>query len=169
MKNMFKAVAFAGAGMLALNAAAFASDSADAKEKLKSWYADVVADFVSCDTSAIGKYNAQGRRGFYPDSAELHDETSEDSMQMAVDFCENGGKHDLTYDIADVVMLKDAALILGSGHYKRTEPDGAISVDSDYTFTEVVVKTSDGWKFKHSHIGAVLTDMGAEDGDSAGE
>lgn len=170
MKTLIKTVAFAGAGALALGAAAFAGDDAKTKEKLGAWYDEVVQKYLACDTSAIGQYSAEGHRGFYPDSAALHDETSDENKQQAIDFCDNGGKSDLTYEIADIVMLKDAALILGNGHYTRTEPDGTVSVDSDYTFTEVLVKTKDGWKFKHSHIGAVMPETAAEtETASAGE
>lgn len=170
MKTLIKIVAFAGAGMMALGAAAFAGDDAKAKEKLSAWYGEAIGKFNACDVSAIGQYSAEGHRGYYPDSADLHAETNEESLQKAKEFCDNGGKNDITYEIADIVMLKDAALILGDGHYTRTEPDGTVSVDSDYTFTEVLVKTRDGWKFKHSHIGAVMPEMAAEtETASAGE
>ena len=75
---------------------------------------------------------------------------------MNVEFCENGGKHELEYKIADVVIMDGGALILGTGHYKRTEPGGEVSLDSDYTFTEVIVKKDDAWKIKHTHIGMIV-------------
>lgn len=141
---------------LALGASAFAGDDKGAADKIRAWYGEAVASYAACDTSAFGKYSAEGHTGYYPDALTLADETSDEARQENIAFCENGGKHEITYDIADVVMLKGAALILGSGHYKRTEPDGTVSIDSDYTFTEVLVKSGDGWKMRHSHIGAFM-------------
>ena len=160
MKTSIKLLAFASA--LALGAPALAGEKEGSADDLRAWYAKVAAEFVACDTSSYGKYSAEGHSGYYPDSKNLVDEASEEARQENVSFCEGGGKHEMTYEIANVVMLKDAALILGSGHYKRTEPEGAVSIDSDYNFTEVLVKTKDGWKFRHSHVGAVLDMMQGE-------
>jgi hypothetical protein len=162
MKASVKLLAFVS--VLALGASALAGDKKTSADDLRAWYAKAVAEFVACDTSSYGKYSAEGHSGYYPDSKDLVDEASEEARLENVSFCEGGGKHEMTYDIADVVMLKDAALVLGSGHYKRTEPEGAVSIDADYNFTEVLVKTGDGWKFRHSHVGAVL-DMTAGEGE----
>jgi len=167
MTSHLRILALAGAASLATSVAAHAGDNAEAKEKLKAWYANSVADFVACDAAAMDKYSASDKTGYYPDSGELHDESSDEARQMEAEFCENGGKHELTYELADIIMLKDAALMLGTGHYKRTEPDGEASIDADYTFTELLVKEGGEWKFRHSHIGAIL-DMGPgeNEGDS---
>lgn len=133
--------------------------NADAVSDLRSFFDKAAGDFVACNTATFDAYNAAGRSGYYPDSAALQREDTPEAKQAAIDFCTNGGKHDLNFEVAEVVMLKDAALVLGAGHYKRTEPDGTVTVDTDYTFTDVLVKTKEGWKFRHSHIGIV---MGAE-------
>jgi ketosteroid isomerase-like protein len=78
------------------------------------------------------------------------------SKQKDIDFCKNGGKHEITYKINGVSVMGDVAVAHGSGHYKRTEPGGAVSIDSDYTFTDVLVKKAGGWKFQHGHIGAYM-------------
>lgn len=143
-------------GACALTLGAGAAAKTDDAAEVRATVDQAFAEFTACDTNAIGKYDANMHTGYYPDSAALVDETSDENRKMAADFCNNGGKHDMKYDIADIVMLKDAALVLGSGHYMRTEPNGAVSIDTDFTFTDVMVKTKDGWKFRHTHIGVVL-------------
>jgi hypothetical protein len=133
--------------------------SADAASDVRSFFDKAAGDFAACNIANFDSYNAAGRTGYYPDSAALQREDTPEAKQAAADFCTNGGKHDLNYEVADVVMLKDAALVLGAGHYKRTEPDGTVTVDTDYTFTDVLVKTKDGWKFRHGHIGAVMAEQ----------
>ena len=156
MKNLLKMAALVGVGVTAISASAYAAHHTDAERAVRAMFEEAAAVFVACDTSSIGKYSAEGHTGFYPDSSALVDETSDEATQSEVAFCENGGKHELTYEIGDLVMLNDVALLLGTGHYKRTEPDGAVFVDTDYTFTEVLINTDKGWKFRHSHIGAVI-------------
>jgi ketosteroid isomerase-like protein len=156
MKKSIFVTVFSTACAAMLLTAASAKSKEDAAAEVRAMFDQAAAEFVACDTSAIGKYDADEHTGYYPDSTELYDETSDEGRKEAADFCDNGGKHEMTYAISDVVMLKDAALVLGSGHYKRTEPDGTVSVDTDYTFTDVVVKTDKGWKFRHSHVGVVM-------------
>lgn len=156
MKKLMKIAALAGVCATAIGASAYAAHHTEAERAVRAMFDEATASFVACDKNSIGKYSAEGHTGFYPDSLALHDETSEEAVQSEVDFCENGGKHELMYEIDDLVMLNDAALLLGTGHYKRTEPDGAVSVDTDYMFTDVLVKTDHGWKFRHTHIGAVI-------------
>lgn len=153
MKTSIKLIA--AVSVIALGASAFAAEKNGPADEIRAWYAAVVADFVACNVDAFGKYDAESHSAYYPDSLKLADENNAESRQMGIDFCKNGGKNGLTYEIADIVMLKDAALILGSGHYKRTEPGGAVSIDADYNFTDVAVKTSAGWKLRHTHVGAV--------------
>ncbi len=156
MKNLLKTAAFVGMGISAFGASAYAAHHTEAEREVRAMFDEATASFVACDKNSIGKYNAERHTGFYPDSMALIDETSDAAIQSAVDFCENGGKHELAYEIGDLVMLNDAALVLGAGHYKRTEPGGVVSVDTDYTFTDVLVKTGNGWKFRHTHIGVVV-------------
>ncbi len=162
MKSSVSFLAFVS--VLALGASAYAGEAKGSADELRAWYAKAVSDFVACDKAAFGKYDAESHTGYYPDSMDLVDETSPEMRQENAAFCDGGGKHELTYTIADIVILKDAALVLGSGHYKRTEPEGAVSVDSDYNFTDVLVKTGAGWKFRHTHVGAVI-DMGSGEGE----
>lgn len=160
MKTRVFVTLLSGACAVALSASANPKSDAAAAE-IRTMFDQAATTFASCDTGNFGKYSAEGHTGFYPDSSALVIEASDENKQAEIAFCEGGGKHDLKYEIGDVVMLKDAALVLGTGHYKRTEPDGTVSVDTDYTFTDVMVKTTDGWKFRHSHVGAV---MPAEEG-----
>lgn len=153
-KSMLFVASIASAVALGIGGAVNAmSHSAD---DVRAFFEQAAADYVACDTSRIGAYSTDDHSGFYPDSGELQMEASDEARQAAIDFCEAGGKHEMSYEIRDVVMLKDAALVLASGHYKRTEPDGTVSVDDDFTLTDVLVKTDDGWKFRHSHVGAVM-------------
>ncbi len=164
MEKLWKYLAFSGASALVLGASAIAAHHTEADKKIRAFYEAAVADFVACDTEAVGKYGAEGQTGYYPDSLDLHMEDSDEARQAEIAFCEEGGKNELAYEIRDIVHLTDAALVLGKGHYKRTEPDGNVSIDTDYSFTEVLVKTDDGWKFRHSHIGVAIPmdDAGGE-------
>lgn len=155
MKNPIFVTVFSTACAATLATAALAMSHDEAAD-VRAMVDQAMADFVACNVDAIGKYNADKHTAYYPDSSELYDEASEEADKEGADFCKNGGKHELRFNIVDIVMLKDAALVLGSGHYKRTEPDGAVSVDSDFTSTEVVVKTDKGWKYRHSHTGIVM-------------
>lgn len=155
-----RTIVFLLSGACAATLAISTPASADAAADVRRFFDKAGGDFVACNTATFDSYNAAGRTGYYPDLAALQKEDTAEAKQAAVDFCANGGKHDLNYEVADAVMLKDAALVLGSGHYKRTEPDGTVTIDTDYTFTDVLVKAKDGWKFRHGHIGVV---MGAAD------
>ncbi|MFQ5563074.1 MAG: nuclear transport factor 2 family protein [Parvularculaceae bacterium] len=156
MRKSAYAILFSGACALALGASAIAKHHTKMDVEIRTFYETAVADFLKCDPGSIGKHSTEKKTGYYPDSLELHDESSAESRQMEVEFCEGGGKHELTYEIADIIGLEDAAVVLGTGRYKRTEPDGAVSIDTDYSFTEVLVKTDDGWKFRHSHVGVAV-------------
>lgn len=125
------------------------------EEAVKKTIADSFASWMACDVEAAYKFDADGRSSYYPDSKDLQLSTPEMRQQEA-DFCKNGGKNEASYAVNGVIMMGDTAIAHGSGHYKRTEPGGAVSVDSDYTFTDILVRTKDGWKFRHSHIGAVM-------------
>ncbi len=140
-----------GAAILA--GAAFAKEGDEAA--VKKAIAGSSAAWLACNLDAAAKFNAEGRGGYYPDSKEFQLETPE-NMQKEKEFCKNGGKNELTYAVKGVMLMGDTAVAHGSGHYKRTEPGGAVSIDGDYTFTDILVRTGDGWKFKHSHIGAVM-------------
>lgn len=153
MRQIVTFVALAGA--LALGSSVLAGEKDKAAE-VRAWFDQAVSEYASCNVDAIGNYSAADHTGFYPDSAQLQNENTQESREAAKQFCENGGKHEMSYEIQDVVMLKDAAIILASGHYKRTEPDGAVTVDSDFNLTDVAIKTDEGWKFRHSHVGAVM-------------
>ncbi len=125
------------------------------EEAVKKTLADSFAIWMACDLEAAYKFDAEGRSSYYPDSADLQ-LSDEASRQKDADFCKNGGKNEATYQVNGVILMGDTAVAHGVGHYKRTEPGGAVSVDSDYTFTDILVRTKEGWKFRHSHIGAVM-------------
>lgn len=125
------------------------------EEAVKKALADSFASWMACNLDAAYKFDADGRSGYYPDSPDIQ-VSSEESRQKEADFCKNGGKNEATYKVNGVILMGDTAVAHGFGHYKRTEPGGAVSVDSDYTFTDILVRTKEGWKFRHSHIGAVM-------------
>ncbi|GAB4518781.1 MAG: hypothetical protein Kow00133_04090 [Amphiplicatus sp.] len=151
-----KALVAAGAGAAAAFAIAHANPEEE-KAAVKSVMEAAAAAYEACDTASFGKYDVEGRTGYYPDSADPMKETPE-SRQEEIAFCEAGGKHAIDYTIKGVILLGDVAVAHGSGHYTRTEPDGEVSIDTDYTFTDILVKTKDGWKFRHGHIGVVLAE-----------
>ena len=152
MSKLIKTSLCAGAA-LAMSATASASD--DQSAAVKSTIDAATAAWLKCDVDAAAKYDVDGRTSYYPDSATLMIEDAK-MIQDERDFCKNGGKNELTYSIAGVEVMGETAYAYGTGHYKRTEPGGAVSIDNDYTFTDILVKTSDGWKYKHSHVGAVM-------------
>lgn len=154
MKNILKASVFVGVCAVALSTPAYASSDAD-KAAVKAAIDAASSAWLNCELDAAMKYDADGRTGYYPDSSEVQMNTEANRKEEA-DFCANGGKHEMTYAIKNVQVYGDVAIAYGDGHYKRTEPDGKVSIDSDYTFTDVLVKAKDGWKFKHSHVGAVM-------------
>ncbi len=154
MKNILKASAFVGVCALALQGAALANPDDD-KAAVKATLEAASSAWLKCDLDAAAKYDAEGRTGYYPDSSAVQTDTEENRKKEA-DFCANGGAHELTYAVKDVIIYGDVAVAYGDGHYKRTEPGGAVSIDSDYTFTDVLVKSKGGWKFKHSHVGVVM-------------
>lgn len=156
MKNMYKYVLSVSAATLALGAYAFAEHHEGVEAEVRAFYEQATASFLACDAEKIGAFSAEGHTGIYPDSLDAFDETSDEAVNEAKAFCVNGGKNELTYEITKVIPLSDAAVAIGKGHYKRTEPDGAVSIDTDYSFTEVLVKTDDGWKFRHSHVGVAI-------------
>lgn len=122
---------------------------------IKSMVESANAAYVACDIASVATHEVAGATGYYPESTALM-VSNDEERQKEDDFCKAGGKNELTENIAGVEVLGDVGYVLGSGHYKRTEPDGKVSIDGDYTATHIVVKSADGWKFKHSHIGAVL-------------
>ncbi|MBB5519481.1 YybH family protein [Amphiplicatus metriothermophilus] len=154
MRNSMKALLAASAGAAAAFAIAHANPEAE-KAAIRAMFEEAIASMNACKTDDIGKNDAEGRTTYYPDSAEPHVETAE-TRQMAVDFCAKGGKHELQSQIRDIILLGDVAVAHGSGHYKRTEPDGTVSIDTDYTYTDVLVKKDGRWKIRHGHIGVVL-------------
>ena len=146
------ALATGAAGALLLGSALAKPGDEDAVKKTLS---DSFASWTACDLDAAYKFDADGRSSYYPDSADI--QLSDDaSRQKEADFCKNGGKNEATYQVNGVILMGDTAVAHGFGHYKRTEPGGAVSVDNDYTFTDILVRTKEGWKFRHSHIGAVM-------------
>lgn len=147
------ALATGAAGALMCGAALAGSEKDEAT--IQKIFDESAASMLACDTASFGKYDAEERTAYYPDSMEPVVEDAA-SKQKDIDFCKNGGKHELTYKINGVSVMGDVAIAHGSGHYKRTEPGGAVSIDSDYTFTDVLVKKAGGWKFQHSHIGAYM-------------
>lgn len=147
------ATAFAAACARAPGDAAV--DVAAETAAIKSMVESANAAYVACDLAAAFKNEAPGATGYYPESTTLMVSTDEE-RQKEIDFCKAGGKNELTETIAGVEVLGDVGYVLGSGRYTRTEPDGKVSIDGDYTATHIVVKSADGWKFKHSHIGAVF-------------
>ena len=161
MRNYSK-TCMIGAGALALSAMpAFAEHHAEGKAEVKAFMDAAIAAFVACNYKKTAKLSAEGRTGYYPDSLDPHAEDSDEARKAEKEFCEGGGKHELRIDAMNVVMLTDAAVVHGKGHYKRTEPDGTVSLDTDYSYTDVLVKTDDGWKFRHGHIGVAIP-MGDE-------
>lgn len=147
------ALATSAAGALLCGSAL--ADSEKDKAAIQKMFDESAASMIACDTASFGKYDAEGRTAYYPDSMEPVVEDAA-SKQEDIDFCKNGGKHELAYKINGVSVIGDVAIAHGSGHYKRTEPGGAVSIDSDYSFTDVLVKKAGGWKFQHSHIGAYM-------------
>lgn len=146
-----------GAGAIAVSVSpAFAAHHAEGKAEVKAFMDAATAAFLACDYEKTATLSAEGRTGYYPDSLDPHAEDSEEARNAEKEFCEGGGKHELRIDASNIIMLKDAAVVHGKGHYKRTEPDGAVSVDTDYSYTDVLVKTDDGWKFQHGHIGVAI-------------
>lgn len=153
----------AGAAGVVFGASAFADPLAGPNDDsaVRKVVADATAAWLACDVAAAAKFSVAGRSGYYPDSAELQIDTPE-MQQKEVEFCKNGGKNEMTYKLNGVEIVGDAAIAHGSGHYKRTEPGGAVSVDSDFTFTDVLVRTADGWRYRHSHVGMVMPMDGSE-------
>lgn len=152
---------FLGASAIAMMAAApaFAQDD---EAQIRAMYEEAMGDWEACDMSNFGEYSAETHTAFYPDSKDVVMENSPEAEEMANEFCDGGGKHEMDYMIDTVDLMDDVALVYGSGHYKRTEPGGDVSVDSDFTFTDVLQKDGDDWKFRHTHVGAVMPDMMAE-------
>lgn len=152
------ALAAGAAGLLACGSALAKPGDEDAVRKT---LADSFAKWIACDVEGAYKFDAPNRSGYYPDSKDLQVSTAEMRQQEA-DFCKNGGKNEATYVVQGVIMMGETAIAHGSGHYTRTEPDGAVSVDSDFTFTDILVRTKNGWRFRHSHVGAVLSPPGGD-------
>lgn len=161
MKTIHKFVLSVSSAALAMGAYAIAAHHEEIDAEVRAFFEQATADFAACNVEAIGKYDAKGHTGIYPDSLDPIDETSEAAVQEGKTFCENGGKHEISYEISNVIPLNGAAVAVGKGHYKRTEPDGTVTLDTDYSFTDVLVKTDDGWKFRHTHIGMAIP-MGDE-------
>ncbi len=151
-----------GAGVLAVSASpAIAAHHGKMKAEVKAFMDAATDAFVACEYEKSASMSAAGRTGYYPDSLDPQAEDSEEALASAKDFCDGGGKHELRIDARNIIMLNDAAVVHGKGHYKRTEPDGSVSLDTDYSYTNVLVKTDDGWKFRHGHIGIAFP-MGDE-------
>ena len=144
-------------GVLALTAVpAFAGDHAEDKAEVKAFMDKATAAFVACDYEKTAKMSAKGRTGYYPDSLDPVAEDSEEMRNAEKAFCEGGGKHELRIDAVNIIMLTGAAVVHGKGNYKRTEPGGEVSLETNYSYTDVLVKTDDGWKFRHGHIGIAI-------------
>ncbi|MEZ5921091.1 MAG: DUF4440 domain-containing protein [Parvularculaceae bacterium] len=145
-----------------LVAPAFAMHHEKDEEAVRKTIADANNVWLACDTEAWGKYDAEDRSAMYPDSLDLQYDIN-DSKAREIEFCKNGGKHELTnYKIEKVMVKGDVAIAAGSGHYKQTYGDGTSPINADFNFTDVLFRSKDGWKFKHSHIGVVMPPPEAE-------
>ncbi|MFC2953449.1 nuclear transport factor 2 family protein [Marinicaulis aureus] len=141
---------------LALVLTTAADDEAVVRKMIETKYAKENA----CDATYAENYVADDATEYLPNYLRAMPKEPQSEIMDFEEFCAAGGK---SLNEPDIQMIEriadDVILVTGIGSIEVTRPDGTLDYDGEYSFTNIFVKTGDGWRVRHLHVAPIIPEL----------